>query len=325
MDDSPVQTALCLIGHTIGGNPTQFVVTRVLTSMQLDWQFLSFDVEPSQFAKAIAGIDALGFFGAMIAAPYRTEVASVLAHLYGEHEGAIDEINDLIFRGPDGKFVAVNLLATALEQALEAHKQTSNLVAEQLICVTDDENVSAVLKQFEGALPEKQFIFRGAQLVRWPIAENSAEPTASEETQMTDPTMQVDTLDTSPQSSNDRKQESESIAENGLADPQSFDTQAATLVVWDVSGKPSRKSSQIGTASLIAVKEATGRLPIGSVLIDLSCSYDAWLGRPDASMVHTINRVDLKLRRLALAIHRWTGHEPNIEIMREAIEEYLEI
>ncbi len=326
MDDSPVQTALCLIGHTIGGNPTQFVVTRVLTSMQLDWQFLSFDVEPSQFAKAIAGIDALGFFGAMIAAPYRTEVASVLARHYGEQDAVIDGINDLIFRGPDGKFVAVNLLATALEQALGAHQQTTNVQAEQLICITDDENVSAILQQFQGALPEKQFVFRGTQLICWPITEPMSALAAGEEPHASNLTTTVETPDSDAKGSNDHQpEESGSTAEIHAPDPQRFDSQNATLVLWDVSAKLNRKTTQIGTASLAAVKEAMGQLPSGSILVDLSSNYDAWLGRPDPAMIHGINRVDLKLRRLALAIHRWTGREPNVEIMREAIEEYLEI
>lgn len=331
MDDSPVQTALCLIGHTIGGNPTQFVVTRVLASMQLDWQFLSFDVEPGQFAKAIAGIDALGFFGAMIAAPYRTEVASVLAHHYGEPDDAVEGINDLIVRGLDGKFVAVNLLAAALTQALDAHKQINDLSVEQLLCVTDDESNTSLLQQFEGALPDKQFIVRGTQVVRWPIAALTDEPVISQAVQSAEVTTSTDTSDADTSDADSKAtgeaspEPSDSVADATPSDPHAFDGQQATLVIWDVASKPARKVTQIGSASVEGLKELITRLPMGSVLVDLSCNFDTWVGRQETSMVHPISGVDLKLRRLALAIQRWTGREPNVEIMREAIEEYLEI
>ena len=326
MDDSPLQTALCLIGHPIGGNPTQFVVTRVLTSMQLDWQFLSFDVEPSQFAKAIAGIDALGFFGAMIAAPYRAEVADVLGHLYSEHEGVIEGINDSIFRGPDGKFVAVNLLSQALEQTLQAHQQASEQTCEQLICITDDEDLSGVLTQFQGALPAKQFIIRGTQFLRWPLVDP---PTEAEPIQ-TQPNIEATTgtdNGTSPSVTSDeeRSADNESVTDTPPHDPHAFDDQVATLVIWQVAGKPGRKTTHIGASSYETAKDALRKLPPGSVLVDLSCNYEAWLGRREFSTIHYISRVDLKLRRLALAIQSWTGREPNFEIMREAIEEYLEI
>ncbi len=323
MDDSPLQTALCLIGHPIGGNPTQFVVTRALASMQLDWQFLSFDVQPDRFQQAIAGIDALGFFGAMIAAPYRKDVAGVLRQLYGQAPTDSTDINDSIFRGDDGKLVAVNLLATALGEVLSGHQQASAQSLQQVVCITDEEDPTEVLAQFQESLPRHQFTIRGSQFVRWPLlppaidtastAEPAAAPPEVESPAPTDDEAQSDLAETTAEPVSEQEAE------------VSFDEQLPTLVVWQVNGKPGRKTTVIGNANLEFVKEWINRIPDGSLLVDLSCNHELWIGRHDTAALQVINRVDLKLRRLALAIQRWTGREPNFEMMREAIEEYLEI
>jgi hypothetical protein len=78
MDDSPVQTALCVIGHPIAGNPAQFCISRILQSLGMDWQFLSFDVPPESLQVAIAGIDVLHFAGALIASPHQSAVARLV-------------------------------------------------------------------------------------------------------------------------------------------------------------------------------------------------------------------------------------------------------
>lgn len=78
MDDSPVQTALCVIGHPIAGNPAQFCISRILQSLEMDWQCLSFDVPPDSLQTAIAGIDVLHFAGALIAPPHQIAVAEMI-------------------------------------------------------------------------------------------------------------------------------------------------------------------------------------------------------------------------------------------------------
>lgn len=78
MDDSPVQTALCVIGHPIAGNPAQFCISRILQSLEMDWQCLSFDVPPESLKAAIDGIDVLHFAGALIAPPHQSAVSKIV-------------------------------------------------------------------------------------------------------------------------------------------------------------------------------------------------------------------------------------------------------
>lgn len=78
MAESPAQNAVCVIGHPIGGNPSQFCITRVFDDWELDWQCLSFDVAPESLAAALLGIEALGFVGALIASPHEAAAAQRL-------------------------------------------------------------------------------------------------------------------------------------------------------------------------------------------------------------------------------------------------------
>ncbi|MEO0530041.1 MAG: hypothetical protein AAF266_05605 [Planctomycetota bacterium] len=53
----------CLVGESVGGDPTHFMIDRALADLDLDWRFLSFEVEQDRLADALAGADALGFRG----------------------------------------------------------------------------------------------------------------------------------------------------------------------------------------------------------------------------------------------------------------------
>ena len=64
------------------------------------------------------------------------------------------------------------------------------------------------------------------------------------------------------------------------------------------------------------------------MLVDLSGTSRAWLAariEDNAPNLAIVNKVELDVLRLAIAIQHWTGRQPNLDIMREAIEEYLEI
>ena len=59
----------------------QFAMDQALRAAKLDWQFLSFDIDPASLGDAIRGIDALGFRGLSIAAPFTTQVQPYLTKL----------------------------------------------------------------------------------------------------------------------------------------------------------------------------------------------------------------------------------------------------
>jgi len=311
MDDSPIQTALCVIGHPIGGNPTQFVAARALASLELDWQFLSFDVDPSKIANAIAGIDSLGFCGAMIADPYQTQVASILAACQDTSldVSCPDSWHDFIFRNERNELVLNNLCAEALREIIELHAKTTGSEIFECLLVGEIPQLKKLVIPFLPSLPENRTTIVGSKLMPWNAAGDGVE---------------------SPPESQD-----ESAAPPAAEPLEALPTREAspepTLIIWAASLKPSKKvSSKTSPLAPNAdfLKETIAGLHPASLCIDLSGTATSWFTSardPDAPPIVSITKVEWDVRRLALAIQRWTSREPNLDAMREAIEEYLEV
>lgn len=90
----------CLIGESVGGDPTHFMIERALADLGLDWRFLSFQTQAERLAEALAGADALGFAGVRLRGPLADKPAGIasrterakrtgrLTHLT-RHDGAL--------------------------------------------------------------------------------------------------------------------------------------------------------------------------------------------------------------------------------------------
>ncbi|MGV3485412.1 MAG: hypothetical protein ACO1RT_13420 [Planctomycetaceae bacterium] len=324
MDDSPIQTSLCVIGHPIGGNPTQFVALRALAALGLDWQFMSFDVDPLRVENAIAGIDSLGFCGAIIAAPYQTRVAEILARVAGEvaadPAGAL--WHDCLHRDDLGQLRARNVSAEALQSVIQSHSQSTGHLLEHCLWVGEETNRSSHSQPFHSVLPEYRSLVTGTKVVPWPEADTGA---SAQQVAPEAPAGEPSVQDTAGV---------ESSPEIDAATDRSFIEaleSAPTLVLWDMENKPSKKA--VSKSSPLApdaafVAELLPRLHPGSLVIDLAGTSDAWqVGRAEAGepSLAVINQMELEVMRLGLAIQHWTGHRPNLDLMREAIEEYLVI
>jgi shikimate dehydrogenase len=70
----------CLIACPVAGNPTQYMVEQAFAHNDLDWRFMTFEVEPERLGDAIRGIRALGFHGVKIGEPFQE---AVVEHLDG--------------------------------------------------------------------------------------------------------------------------------------------------------------------------------------------------------------------------------------------------
>ena len=56
MPDSALQEIVCCIGRPVAGNPTQFMMQRVLAKSGLDWCYLTLEVAPEDLADAMRGM-----------------------------------------------------------------------------------------------------------------------------------------------------------------------------------------------------------------------------------------------------------------------------
>ena len=69
MTSPALQDVIALLGFPAAGNPAQYLFERAIEAAGLDCRFLTFDVEPTRLADALAGISAMGFRGCLLAGP----------------------------------------------------------------------------------------------------------------------------------------------------------------------------------------------------------------------------------------------------------------
>jgi shikimate dehydrogenase len=107
--DSALQEIVCCIGQPVAGNPTQFMMQRVLANSGLDWRYLTLEVAPEDLADALRGIRALGFRGVSIAIPHKVATAALLdalsesAELMGAVSCVCREDRRLVGENTDGR------------------------------------------------------------------------------------------------------------------------------------------------------------------------------------------------------------------------------
>jgi shikimate dehydrogenase len=71
----------CLIANPAAGNPTHYLVEQAFAQNDLDWRFMTFEVEPQKLGDAMRGIRALGFHGVKVGEPFNEPVIEHLDEL----------------------------------------------------------------------------------------------------------------------------------------------------------------------------------------------------------------------------------------------------
>jgi Shikimate dehydrogenase substrate binding domain len=326
MDDSPIQTALCVIGHPIGGNPTQFAAQRVLAGLGLDWQFISFDVDPMWIEQAIRGMVALGFRGAMIASPYETKVGNLLVSVATEGTDKLDHSpwHDCLFQDDDQKLVVANLYSQAAELTLEDRVKSTGTPIEHCLLVGDPLTLDQRVLPLMQMLPVSKVMAQGQQWVAWPLAsplESTPDKSQLEKSQSEKSQLESSAEVVSQATTTDANKSSES-SPVGLP---------PSLVVWVLDSKPTKKppaklNPLLPTTEFIL--EFISQLHPDSIVFDLSGTFNQWSHAAETKAcpsIQVIGHIDLEILRLAIALNRWTGQEASRDTIRDAFEEYLEI
>lgn len=63
MPTSSLLDKCCLLGQSVAGNPTHYMIEQALSAAELDWRFLTFEVTPAHLSAALRGLEVLGFHG----------------------------------------------------------------------------------------------------------------------------------------------------------------------------------------------------------------------------------------------------------------------
>jgi len=84
-NSSSLQELLSCFGQPVAGNPTQYMMEKAFAAAGLDWRYLTCEVGPDELGDAMRGIKAMGFYGGNITLPHKV---SVIEYLDGLSEAA---------------------------------------------------------------------------------------------------------------------------------------------------------------------------------------------------------------------------------------------
>jgi shikimate dehydrogenase len=74
----PALTLVALLGKPVGESLSPRMQNAAFAARGLDWAYVACEVEPDLLEDAIRGLEALGFRGANVTAPYKLEVARLI-------------------------------------------------------------------------------------------------------------------------------------------------------------------------------------------------------------------------------------------------------
>lgn len=368
MDESAVQTALCVIGHPIAGNPSQFCILRALAALGLEWQCLSFDVPPASLPAAVSGIDVLGFAGALIAAPHHGTAAALLqpaaddtappspappspAPPSSASPDAPPVWIDGLQRGADDRWVGCNFLGEAFAELLAGHQRKLAQPLPHCIFLGDAETFTAAVVPYQQHLPASRFTLDPSGLRRLPSSDEPAPPAepaaaaaavtpapaAAAADAPSPPAPQAEAAEPPAAVPPATEANTEPAPVDGAPDAAAHPLDGPVLLIRPhctgsaATGTTLKKGAGKGSkidpqwASLVA--STLQRLHPDSLLVDLAPEGAPWqVIRGQANGVSAaISPLDLEVHRIAVALRRWTGHDPDRTLLAEAIEEYLEI
>ncbi|MBN2294081.1 MAG: shikimate dehydrogenase [Pirellulales bacterium] len=276
-----LQPILALMGHPVGGNPTQYMTEKAFLHRELDWRYLTLDVSPDELPDALRGMKAMGFRGGNLIDPHKESAVDYLdrATKTAELTGIVN-----LIRRDEEDLVGENTEGLAL---IEALAMRISLVDKQVCLLGAGHMARAVGVELAQAHVGSITIINRTQPHAADLAalisdklKVSAQGVGWSEQHMVDP--ETDIL----------------INATSIADsdpdtriPLALDSLTPDMLVVDTTIDPS-------TLLLAAAK-------------DRGCS--------------TLDGVEILIDQAAINFKLWTDIEADRTVLREAVEEYLEL
>jgi shikimate dehydrogenase len=279
----------CLIGESVGGDPTHFMIERAIEDLGLDWRFLSFQTQLPRLAEALAGADALGFAGVRLRGALSDKPAGVATRTArAKRTGRLTHL-------------------TRHDGALQGDDATGPALVEALAEIGEPAGKRVVVLGAGGDAPSiaDVLVERGATLVA--IADPSADRAAAVVL-----AAQTNRSEAAPKDA--LACEVRTLAWEGdwLELPDHLD--------WIISTASWPKSDNQRVAKSLAPE-----LDASHVVIDLGIGSNrsplhlAAEGRG----ARVIDALPVLIAETALAVEAWTGLEVDREVLRDAAEEFL--
>ena len=81
MSTASLQPILALISQSAARNPSQYMFEKAFLRHELDWRYLSLEIEPESLADAVRGIRVMGFYGGNCTYPHQRAICEHLDSL----------------------------------------------------------------------------------------------------------------------------------------------------------------------------------------------------------------------------------------------------
>lgn len=305
-----VQPLVACVGNPVGGNPTQFVMTRLAREAELDWRFFTSQVDEELFETAFRGVQALGMSGAAILPPFQTSVDAFLGSISARSKalGAVQ-----VAKWEDGQWIGDETLTSAILRAL-THRISSMVSKESLDseAAFDPQSLGVVgtvglTQALQLAVPE---IPGDYQVSAFELHAKRSKSQTSE-----------------------NHSESESISETTPASPPANDELAITdrpvraLIVEQLDAIMSLSSH----ARHRLLKDTHwAKCPIAILVppptgwVDATKERSQWIEELESHEIQLIDELEILTQQFAINFEFWTGYEPPLDSIRESLEEYLQ-
>ncbi len=277
-----LQPILALLGYPVAGNPLQYMIEKALAQREMDWRYLSLEVDPGNLSDAVRGMKVMGFAGGNCTPPHQYAIGSLLDRI-----GRTAELSGLVncFHLDKGEWVGENTEGRALVDSLRLR--------------LDPEGKHVVLFGSTGwarAAAVELAIARVAALTIVDVEESPAREL-------------VDLL------------------------AGQFEG-VAVFVPWEAPFPLPPETEVVVNASTNGADEPDAEFPIDlQTLKPEVLVADRVLSPPETWLIReaeqrgcaTIDGLEIFITQVAIDFKLWTGVEPDTGVLREAVEEFLEL
>ena len=282
MSSPAVQPLLALLASHVGGNPTQYMFEQAFVHHDLDWRYMTFEVEPENLGDAVRGLRALGFRGGHCVDPHKQAALPWLDRTT-ETAALVGSVN-LIYR-------------------------------EESVLVGDNTEGKGVLQTLRNALDpaRKRIVLFGAGTAARAVAVELAAAGVADITVVDRTEAHADELIALLADKFDVPAAAEPWREEYHVPPD------ADILIHAVTGDHDASNVELpfmadSLRPELLVADMTAETP-RTALLDEAARRGC----------RTIDGLSMFIEQVAMDFQTWTGVDPNRQVLREAVEEFLEI
>ena len=282
MSTASLQPILALISQSAARNPSQYMFEKAFARHELDWRYLSLEIEPEGLADAVRGIKAMGFHGGNCTYPHQRAVCEHLDSLAQVAE--LTGVVNCIVRRED-QLVGENTEGQAF---LETLRHRVDPAGKRIVLLGDGETARSI----------------GVELALAGAAEIVV--VAHDETAA--------------------KELVELIAGNSQT--------SASFVVWGDTYEVPAETDVLVNAQSAEVDDPDSPLPLDlGEMADGVCVADVRVDPPDTWLIQeaqqrgakSVDGLEMYVQQAVINLKLWTDVDADPTVIREAVEEFLEI